>query len=91
MAWFISFLFSGKLYARISVLENDLTQLTSHRAAQEAEIANIENLALKQRFLSKLADIETQIREKEYEVSLTQWWLGQFSSLMLCIDNHLPS
>lgn len=63
-------LFAGKLYARISMLENELTHLTSQRAAQEAEIANIENLALKQRFLSKLADIETQIREKEYEVNL---------------------
>lgn len=52
------------------MLENELTLLTSQRAAQEAEIANIENLALKQRFLCKLADIETHIREKEYEVIL---------------------
>lgn len=59
---------TSKLYARISVLENELTHLTTQRAAQEAEIANIENLALKQRFLSKLADTETQIREKEYEI-----------------------
>lgn len=53
------------------MLENELTHLTTQRAAQEAEIANIENLALKQRFLSKLADTETQIREKEYEASCT--------------------
>ncbi|XP_071535957.1 transcription initiation factor TFIID subunit 7 isoform X2 [Panulirus ornatus] len=57
-----------KLYARLSTLENELTMLKSQRSAQEQEIANIENLALKQRFLSKLADIETQIREKEYEI-----------------------
>lgn len=57
-----------KLYARLSTLENDLTMLTTQRAAQEAEIANIENLALKQRFLSKLADTESRIREKEYEI-----------------------
>lgn len=63
--------FSDKLYARLSALENDLTMLTSQRAAQEAEIANIENLALKQRFVTKLADIETLIREKEYEVSFS--------------------
>ncbi|XP_050719281.1 transcription initiation factor TFIID subunit 7-like isoform X1 [Eriocheir sinensis] len=59
---------TSKLYARISMLENELTLLTQQRAAQEAEIANIENLALKQRFLSKLADIETHIREKEDEI-----------------------
>ncbi|XP_045132878.1 transcription initiation factor TFIID subunit 7-like isoform X1 [Portunus trituberculatus] len=59
---------TSKLYARISVLESELTHLTTQRAAQKAEIANIENLALKQRFLSELADIETQIREKEYEI-----------------------
>lgn len=64
---------TGKLYARISMLENELTLLTQQRAAQEAEIANIENLALKQRFLSKLADIETHIREKEDEVNLA-WY-----------------
>ncbi|XP_045601772.1 transcription initiation factor TFIID subunit 7 [Procambarus clarkii] len=57
-----------KLYARLSNLENDLMMLTTQRAAQEAEIANIENLALKQRFLSKLADTEALIREKEYEI-----------------------
>ncbi|XP_027214587.1 transcription initiation factor TFIID subunit 7 isoform X1 [Penaeus vannamei] len=60
---------TNKLYARLSTLENDLTMLTSQRAAQEAEIANIENLALKQRFVTKLADIETLIREKEYEIN----------------------
>lgn len=59
---------TDKLYARLSALENEMTSLTTQHAAQEAEIANIENLALKQRFLSKLADIETHIREKEYEV-----------------------
>lgn len=57
-----------KLYARLSNLENDLISLTDQHAAQESEIASIENLALKQRFLSKLADIETHIREKEYEL-----------------------
>ncbi|KAK7041535.1 transcription initiation factor TFIID subunit 7 [Halocaridina rubra] len=58
-----------KLYTRLSTLENDLTLLTTQRAAQEAEIATIENLALKQRFLAQLGDIETQIREKEYEIN----------------------
>lgn len=60
---------TNKLYARLSTLENELTMLTSQRAAQEAEIATIENLALKQRFLSQLGDIETQIREKNYEIN----------------------
>lgn len=50
-----------------------MTSLTAQHAAQEAEIANIENLALKQRFLSKLADIETHIREKEYEVMAVEF------------------
>ncbi|KAK3869067.1 hypothetical protein Pcinc_025594 [Petrolisthes cinctipes] len=59
---------TNKLYARLSALENEMTSLTAQHAAQEAEIASIENLALKQRFLSKLADIETHIREKEYEI-----------------------
>ncbi|XP_068218343.1 transcription initiation factor TFIID subunit 7 isoform X2 [Palaemon carinicauda] len=58
-----------KLYARLSTLENELTVLTTQRAAQESEIANIENFALKQRFLSKLGDIEAQIREKEQEIN----------------------
>ncbi|KAK4291949.1 hypothetical protein Pmani_035247 [Petrolisthes manimaculis] len=59
---------TNKLYTRLSALENEMTSLTAQHAAQEAEIASIENLALKQRFLSKLADIETHIREKEYEI-----------------------
>ena len=49
-------------------LENELAILMKQRTAQEAEIATIENFALKQRFLSKLADLETNIREKETEV-----------------------
>ncbi|XP_068218342.1 transcription initiation factor TFIID subunit 7 isoform X1 [Palaemon carinicauda] len=60
---------NNKLYARLSTLENELTVLTTQRAAQESEIANIENFALKQRFLSKLGDIEAQIREKEQEIN----------------------
>jgi len=58
-----------KLYARLSTLENELINLVSDRAKQEQEIAQLENMALKQRFLSNLANLQTQIMEKEYEIN----------------------
>ncbi|CAL4066003.1 unnamed protein product, partial [Meganyctiphanes norvegica] len=58
-----------KLYARLSTLEDELVNLLSDRAKQEQEIAQLENMALKQRFLSNLANLQTQIREKEYEIN----------------------
>lgn len=58
-----------KLYARLSTLENELTILVSDRTKQEQEIAQLENMALKQRFLSNLSNLQTLIREKEYEIN----------------------
>ena len=53
----------------MNILEGQHIDLMQQRTAQEAEIATIDNLALKQRFEAKLTNIETMIREKETEVS----------------------
>ncbi|KAB7499117.1 Transcription initiation factor TFIID subunit 7 [Armadillidium nasatum] len=57
-----------KLYAKLSHLESDMTRLLSQKAIQQADAANIENFALKQKFLAKLSDLESQIEEKEKEI-----------------------
>lgn len=47
-----------------------MTRLLSQKAIQQADAANIENFALKQKFLAKLSDLESQIEEKDKEVSI---------------------
>ncbi|XP_065200593.1 transcription initiation factor TFIID subunit 7 [Planococcus citri] len=58
---------SGDIRARMEQLEMELAELKTRRNNQETEIANIENLALRQRFQHKLDNLLAEQMEKEQQ------------------------
>ncbi|XP_028968037.1 transcription initiation factor TFIID subunit 7 [Galendromus occidentalis] len=54
-------------HERLAELDRDMIRLTEQRRQQEAEIANIENMALRQRFQSLLQNIKLEQAEKQRE------------------------
>lgn len=53
----------------METLEAELAELKTRRNQQEVEIANIENLALRQRFQHILDNLLTEQLEKEQQVT----------------------
>lgn len=56
------------LRERMNGLQKELEDLRSRRQQQEAEVANIENMALRQRFQDILDNLLTEQMQKEQEV-----------------------
>ncbi|XP_003741840.1 transcription initiation factor TFIID subunit 7 [Galendromus occidentalis] len=54
-------------HERLAELDRDMIRLTEQRRQQESEIANIENMALRQRFQSLLQNIKLEQAEKQRE------------------------
>lgn len=52
----------------MNILQAELAELKNRRHQQELEIANIENIALRQRFQDILDNLLTEQLEKEQEV-----------------------
>ncbi|XP_013776934.1 transcription initiation factor TFIID subunit 7-like isoform X1 [Limulus polyphemus] len=53
------------LLTKLDLLEKEILNIQARRQAQELEISNIENLALKQRFQSIIDNLKEQEREKQ--------------------------
>lgn len=54
---------------RMKILEKELADLRARRQQQELEVANIENMALRQRFQDILDNLLSEQMQKEQEVS----------------------
>lgn len=63
------FIDTENIRARMETLQMELAELKARRHQQELEIANIENLALRQRFQHILDNLLTEQLEKEQQVS----------------------
>lgn len=61
-------MFSEDIQARLDELRSELNELRIRRSQQEMEVANIENIALRQRFQEILDGLIQEQLDKEQEV-----------------------
>lgn len=74
---------------RMNVLEKELIDLKSRRQQQELEVANIENMALRQRFQDILDNLLSEQMQKEQEVCLMESFFRIFSFFFLFQYNEV--
>ena len=59
---------AAALSTELSDLKFEVSKLISEQSAHQAHMDSLDNLALKTRFLAKLHDISSAIKEKENKV-----------------------
>lgn len=67
----------------MNILQVELAELKNRRHQQELEIANIENIALRQRFQDILDNLLTEQLEKEQEVCNLSYNFFHFINLLI--------